>query len=183
MATLAEVRAALDQEWAAFLVDRNSSGKLTQQAVWRRDNPNEWARVKAYHDGTGGRPSTATALGRQMVEHIDAYRMTDVPPPPTAILVAPITVTRQGASDQRVCLFNADGSLRPGVFRRGDGTYGDQSNAVYNSDGDGLEDSGVRTKLAEGEFGLVKAKEMDSRSACQCPTAGSPHDNSGSWTV
>ena len=105
------------------------------------------------------------------------------PPPPTPVLVAPITVTRQGASDQRVCLFNPDGSLRPGVFRRADGTYGDGSGAVYNPDGGGLEDSGVRTKLPEGAFGLVKAKEMDSRSACECPTAGSPHDNTGSWTV
>lgn len=105
------------------------------------------------------------------------------PPPPTFKKVAPITVTRQDASDQRVCLFNPDGSFRPGVFRRADGTYGDESGAVYAANGDGLEDSGVRTKLPEGAFGLVKAKEMDGRSACECPTAGSPSNNTGSWTV
>lgn len=104
------------------------------------------------------------------------------PPPPTFKKVAPITVTRQGVSDQRVCLF-VNGNLRPGVFRRPDGTYGDESGAVYAANGDGLEDSGVRTKLPEGAFGLVKAKEMDNRSACECPTAGDPTKNTGSWTV
>ena len=104
------------------------------------------------------------------------------PPPPTFKKVAPITVTRQDASDQRVCLFE-NGNLRPGVFRRPDGTYGDESGAVYAANGDGLEESGVRTKLPEGAFGLVKAKEMDGRSACECPTAGSPSNNTGSWTV
>lgn len=182
-ATLPEVRAALEQEWAAFTVDRNTAGKLTQQGVWRRDNPGEWSKLQAYRAGTAARPNLATALGRQMVEHVDAYRLTAPPAPPTAILVAPITVTQQGGSDQRVCLFNSDGSLRPGVTRLANGEYTDQSNAKYAADGGGLENSSVRTKLPEGAFGLVKAKEMDSRSACECPTAGSPADNTGSWTV
>ncbi len=106
-----------------------------------------------------------------------------VPPPPVFKKVAPITVTQQGGSDQRVCLFNPDGTMRPGVFRRPDGLYSDESGAAYASNADGLEDSSVRTKLPEGAFGLVKAKEMDGRSACECPTAGDPTKNTGSWTV
>lgn len=102
------------------------------------------------------------------------------PPPPTFKRVAPITVRQEGGSDQRVCLFE-NGSLRPGVFRRPDGTYGDESGAVYASNGDGLEESGVRTKVNDPR--LVGAKSMDGRSACECPTVGSPTDNTGSWTV
>jgi len=106
-----------------------------------------------------------------------------VPPPPAFKKVAPITVTKQGGSDQRVCLFNPDGSMRPGVSRLPNGEYTDESSAKYNSDGDGLENSSVRTQLAEGAFGLTKAKEMDGRTACQCHTAGEPTQNTGSWTV
>ena len=103
------------------------------------------------------------------------------PPPPAFKKVAPITVTQEGASDQRVCLRWEDGNLRPGVFRRPDGTYGDESGAVYAADGDGLEESSVRTKITDTR--LVSAKQMDGRSACECPTAGDPTKNTGSWTV
>ncbi len=112
-----------------------------------------------------------------------AALLTPLVPPVQYKKVAPITVTRQGGSDQRVCLFNADSSLRPGVTRLPNGEYTDESGAKYNSDGDGLENSSVRTQLAEGAFVLTKAKEMDGRTACQCHTAGEPTQNSGSWTV
>ena len=42
------------------------------------------------------------------------------PPEPTFVRVAPITVTQQGGSDQRVCLFTGEvegGPLRPGVTK------------------------------------------------------------------
>lgn len=103
------------------------------------------------------------------------------PPPPTAKLVAPITVREEGGSDQRVCLFNTDGTLRPGVTRLPSGEYTDESGAKYNSNGDGLENSSVRTKVHDPA--LVGAKQMDGRSACECPTVGSPSNNTGSWTV
>jgi hypothetical protein len=67
------------------------------------------------------------------------------------------------------------------VFRRDDDTYGDGSGAVYNKDGDGLEDSSVRSKVSDPR--LVGAKSMDGRSACECPTVGDPLTNTGSWTV
>jgi hypothetical protein len=109
-----------------------------------------------------------------------------VEPPVGYIRVAPITVTQQGGSDQRVCLFTGEvegGPLRPGVTKLPDGRYTDEhpDGAIYQSNG--LEDTSVRTKLAEGAFGLVKAREMDSRNACQCPPSGDPSKNTGSWTV
>ena len=112
------------------------------------------------------------------------------PPPPTYIKVAPITVTQQGGSDQRVCLFEGGvegGPLRPGVRRITEGEhagkYTDEhpGGTVYESNG--LENTSVRTKLEEGAFGLTKAREMDGRNACQCHTAGDPTKNTGSWTV
>ena len=102
------------------------------------------------------------------------------PPLPTFKRVAPITIREEGGSDQRVCLFE-NGNLRPGVFRREDGTYGDDSGAVYRSDGDGLEESAIRTKV--NDPALVGARSTDGRSACQCPPTGDPTKNTGSWTV
>jgi hypothetical protein len=124
-----------------------------------------------------------------ILNHLDqgSYPPPTQPPPqptPTYKRVAPITVTEQGGSNQRVCLFTGEvegGPLRPGVVQLPDGRYTDDSKAIYQSNG--LEDTSVRTRLPEGAFGLVKAREMDSRNACQCHTAGKPEDNSGSWTV
>lgn len=102
-------------------------------------------------------------------------------PPPKPVLVAPKTVNTQGGSDQRFCMFDGSGGLRPGVVRRNDGFYTDESGAVYAANGDGLEESSVRNK--DVIPGLVGAKEMDGRSACECPTVGSPTNNTGSWKV
>lgn len=77
----AEVRAALEREWAAFMVERNAQGKLTQAENWRRANPGEWYLLAQYRAG-GTRPALATQFGRQMVEHVDAYHLTSPSPPP-----------------------------------------------------------------------------------------------------
>jgi hypothetical protein len=103
------------------------------------------------------------------------------PDPPVFKKVAPITVRQEGSSDQRVCLRWPDGTLRPGVRQLDSGQYTDESGALYNPNGDGLEDSGVRTKVNDPR--LVGAKSMDGRSACECPTVGDPTLNTGSWTV
>ena len=103
------------------------------------------------------------------------------PPTQTYVKVAPITVREEGGSDQRVCLFNPDGSMRPGVFRLPNGQYGDESGALYRSDGDGLEDSSIRTKVHDPA--LVGARSMDNRGVCDCPAVGDPLKNTGSWTV
>jgi hypothetical protein len=103
------------------------------------------------------------------------------PPVPTYLKVAPITVREEGGSDQRVCLFEADGTLRPGVRRLPNGQYTDESGALYSSDSDGLEDSSIRTKVHDPA--LVGARSMDNRSTCDCPPTGDPTTNTGSWTV
>jgi hypothetical protein len=134
-------------------------------------------------------PSGRLARAAWRLAALLAPAVTPPPPPPPVIRVAPITVTQQGGSDQRVCLFTGEvegGPLRPGVSRITEGPnagkYTDEhpGHPVYESNG--LENTGVRTKLEEGAFGLVKAREMDNRNACQCPTAGDPLKNSGSWT-
>jgi hypothetical protein len=136
------------------------------------------------------RPDAKSRYAKSLIDIARvAWRVLDAvpgptgPPAPAFKRVAPITVTQEGASDQRVCLFNPDGSLRPGVTRLQTGEYTDESGAKYNPDGDGLENSGVRTKLPQGAFGLVTALQMNGRSACQCPTSGDPSKNTGSWTV
>jgi hypothetical protein len=101
--------------------------------------------------------------------------LTPLVPPPTPVLVAPKTVNTQGASDQRFCMSG------PGVVQRADGFWTDQSGAIYARNGDGLEESSVRNK--DVIPGLVGAKEMDGRSACECPTVGDPQLNTGSWKV
>lgn len=132
-------------------------------------------------------PSGRLARAAWRLAALLAPAVTPPPPEPTFKRVAPITVTQQGGSDQRVCIWaGAPGdtsNLQPGVRRLPNGQYTDDSGALYNADGDGLEDSSVRTKLPEGAFGLVKARELDGRSACQCPASGDPTKNSGSWTV
>ena len=107
----------------------------------------------------------------------------DPPPAQTYVRVAPITVREEGGSDQRVCLWEGvmGGTLRPGVKRLSSGQYTDESGALYKSDGDGLEDSSIRTKVHDER--LVGARSMDNRTPCECPTVGSPEDNTGSWTV
>jgi hypothetical protein len=103
------------------------------------------------------------------------------PPPVTFKKVAPITVREEGGSDQRVCLWASPGVLMPGVRQLPNGQYTDESGALYRSDGDGLEDSAIRSKVNDPR--LVGARSMDNRSACDCPPVGDPKTNTGSWTV
>lgn len=178
--------ADLEAEWAEFMHDRAGDRKgWSQDQKWRTDNPGKLASLLTYRGG-GPRPDFSTAKPgspeRRMIRHLDAYIKAkgSADPVPAYKKVAPITVRQEGGSDQRVCLFE-NGNLRPGVFRRADGTYGDESGAVYAADADGLEDSSIRTKVTDPA--LVGAKSMDGRSACECPPVGDPTKNTGSWTV
>jgi hypothetical protein len=106
------------------------------------------------------------------------------PPPATYVKVAPIVVREEGGSSQRVCLWTGamgSSALVPGVKRLSTGQYTDESGALYKSDGDGLEDSSIRTRVQDPA--LVGARSMDNRSVCECPPVGSPTENTGSWTV
>ena len=112
----------------------------------------------------------------------------DPPEPPPAqgyLRVAPITVRAEGGSDQMVCLWAGapgdNSNLQPGVVRLANGEYTDDSGAKYAADGDGRENSAVRSKVTDPA--LVGARSMDGRNACQCPPVGDPLTNTGSWTV
>lgn len=101
---LANVRAALEEEWAEFMVATNVQGKKTNAETWRLSNPGEWQKLSDYREKKIARPSLATSFGRQMVEHVDAYHLTetsdppDPPPPPPPSSDAPArstTITAQ----------------------------------------------------------------------------------------
>lgn len=63
----------LEASWAEWMSDKSTTGKPTQGANWRKDSPGEWAKLKAYRNGTGPRPSLATNTGKQMVFETDAW--------------------------------------------------------------------------------------------------------------
>lgn len=72
--TPADLVVALDEEWAIFLEDRpGGRGNWTMDQRWRADNPGEYAKLKAYRDGTSTRPFLNTEPGRRMVAHVTAW--------------------------------------------------------------------------------------------------------------
>jgi len=76
----------LEASWAEWMVEKNDRGKLTQGGTWRRDNPGEWEKLRAYYDGKGERPSLGSRTGKQMVELVDGIieaRGEPEEPPPT----------------------------------------------------------------------------------------------------
>lgn len=95
------------------------------------------------------------------------------PPPPTYKKVAPRVAYKAGGSDARFCVVN-----QPGVVRRPDGKFTDESGAVYSNE-DGLDESGIRS----GEPALTSALEIDGRPYCSLPTMGDPRLNTGSWAI
>ena len=107
-----------------------------------------------------------------------SYPSTPPPPPPTYKKVAPRVAYKTDRADARYCLFESDGRLRPGVTRRPDGKYTDESGAVY-TDGDGLDESGVRSPAPA----VTSASNIDGRPYCSLPLEGDPTKNTGSWTI
>lgn len=86
---------SLQAEWDQWMDDTGHTGKRTQGAAWRRDNPGEWAKLAAYRGGTGSRPDLVTTTGKQMVYHVDAYLALKnyVPPlPPEPVKPVPTPV-------------------------------------------------------------------------------------------
>ena len=114
MAELADVKAALEREWVEFLADRNAQGKLTQAENWRRANPGEWARLQSYRLD-GNRPPAAafaTSFGRQMAEHVAAYRLT-IPAPLPAWPEAPRGTLTKRSGDTLIRAWSQ--GTRPGA--------------------------------------------------------------------
>jgi len=103
------------------------------------------------------------------------------PPSQTYKKVAPRVAYKTDRADARYCLFNPDGSLRPGVTQRSDGKFADESGAVY-TDGDGLDESGRRSGGSANDC-PTSASNIDGRSYCSLPMQGDPTKNTGSWLI
>lgn len=90
--TTALIRASLDSAWTEWIKAAPDGKPKTksQGAMWRHDNPGEWALLQAYRAGTAPQPSLNTNTGKQMVEEVEAWLATapaveppPVDPPPT----------------------------------------------------------------------------------------------------
>lgn len=107
------------------------------------------------------------------------------PPPVGYLRVAPRATNMEGGSNVKFCLYNDDGSLRPGLTDMGDGRVRDESGAVYNKAND-LQEGNQRDETFVVP-GLPGSRAMDSRSPCQClKEAGYPGDptqNTGAWHI
>ncbi len=107
---------------------------------------------------------------------------TPEPPPVTYKKVAPKVCNKvPNGSDARFCMFEPDGSLRPGVVRLPNGQYTDESGAKYAADSDGLEESSIRSTAFVP--GLKFANDTDGVPYCQLPMVGDPTKNTGSWAI
>ena len=109
------------------------------------------------------------------------YPAATPPPKPTYKKVAPRVAYKTDRADARYCMFNPDGSLRPGVSRLPNGLYSDEV-AQYSADGDGLELSGVRSPGSANDC-PTSASNIDGREYCSLPMQGDPTQNTGSWLV
>ena len=140
-------------------------------------NSQDRAKVdKALLNQPSNRPSSY--LGQAAWELAKRPTVGPEPPPPVTFKkVAPRVAHKQDGSDARFCL-GTEGNLQPGVFRRPDGKYSDESGAVYTNL-DGLDESGIRSD-APAPTG---AKEINGRPYCSLPTEGDPTLNTGSWKV
>lgn len=104
---------------------------------------------------------------------------TPAPPPPASFVrVAPRVAYEQDGSNARFLLYVNGGGLQPGVSRRPDGKYTDESRAVY-TDLDGREESAVRSPGPA----VTGAREMDNRPLHDLPLMGDPTRNTGSWAI
>jgi len=103
------------------------------------------------------------------------------PPPQTYKKVAPRVAYKTDRADARYCMFNPDGSLRPGIVRLSSGVYQDEV-AQYSADGDGLELSGVRSGGSPADC-PTGSDSIDGRSYCSLPMQGDPTKNTGSWLI
>ena len=104
------------------------------------------------------------------------------PPVQTYVRVAPRVAYKTDRGDARYCMFNPDGSLRPGVTKLPSGQYTDESGAKYAADGDGLEESSVRSPGSSANCATA-SDSIDGRAYCSLPMQGDPTKNTGSWTI
>jgi len=86
---MSDVASELLDEWNEWIkptyVNRQGQTKKTTAELWRDANPGENQQLLAYRNGAISKPSLASNLGRQMVEHVEAWllaKSVDPPPPP-----------------------------------------------------------------------------------------------------
>ncbi len=68
----------LNKEWAEFMkptyVNNNGQTKKTTAEAWRQANPGEWRKLQNYRANGGEPPLLVSSIGKQMVEHVSAWR-------------------------------------------------------------------------------------------------------------
>lgn len=97
---MADTVKELEDEWNVWLeptyVNSKGQTKKTIAEIWREDNPLEYDKLLLYRNG-GPKPSLATSMGKQMVEHVEAYLVAKgggtPPPTPTGSEIPTYEVT------------------------------------------------------------------------------------------
>lgn len=96
---MADVLKEIEDEWAVWLeptyVNNQGQTKKTVAQIWRDSNPGEYQKLLDYRGG-GSKPTLATSMGRQMVEHVEAWLSASggtPPPPPTGNEIPAYEVT------------------------------------------------------------------------------------------
>lgn len=160
----------LEAAWAEWLVEKVNN-KYTQGGAWRRDNPGEWSKLKAYYDGTGPRPTLVSQTGKTWVEIVDAIiEARDVvppPPPPTDTQPPVVTLTSPGNGSTVSGTINVTATATDNVgvtrveFFRDGVLIGTDTSSPYsvsfdtNSLADGSHTFGARALDAAGNVGFA----------------------------
>lgn len=84
--TLQEIQDEWDVWMEPTYINKQGQTKKTVAQTWRDQNPGEFSQLLAYREG-GQKPMLATSMGRQMVEHVEAWltekgEVIEPPPPP-----------------------------------------------------------------------------------------------------
>lgn len=162
--------------------------RSTNHIQWAARNQSEGLKIKKAIAGEH-HTTPASLYAQGLVEIADRSHTqapTPIPKPPDPVptpykKVAPRVAYKTDRADARFCMFNVDGSLRPGVTRLPDGRYQDEV-AQYSADGDGLELSGVRSPGSANDC-PTSASNIDGREYCSLPMMGDPTKNTGSWLI
>lgn len=156
--------------------------------AWAVTSPVDARKVAAEFAGTR-KPTAGSHYARGLIRLCRLNPPAPVPPPPPPpppppavyVRVAPRVAYKTDRGDARYCMFNPDGTLRPGVWRDSDGFYHDEV-ARYARDGDGLEESGVRSPGSPADC-PTGSDSIDGRPYCSLPMIGDPTKNTGSWMI
>ena len=116
----------LQDEWNVWLeptyVNNKGQVKKTIQQVWREANPGEYSQLLAYREG-GPKPTLASSMGKQMVEHVEAWltEKAEQPPEPPPEPIPPVATLIQTIAQGNVlsgmanwiAIYDADADNQP----------------------------------------------------------------------